>query len=140
MLHIDYQLTKKDSTKIKKKLEQEKLTLEQYIQKLIDSDINSTINLGKGFYYDSYLNRFFDSKKNEITFTKLEKKLVLTLLQDTTKIFTIDEIREKVWKKDNATVYTIRNIINKIRTKTFYELFENYSNKGYSLNIPKGNK
>ncbi len=31
------------------------------------------------------------------------------------------------------SIYTMRNIVNKIRQKTYYEIIRNHSNKGYTI-------
>lgn len=37
------------------------------------------------------------------------------------------------------SIYTMRNIVNKIRQKTYYEIIKNHSNKGYTIDILKSN-
>ena len=46
-------------------------------------------------------------------------------------------IKEVVWKGKDMSIYTMRNIVNKIRQKTYYEIIKNHSNKGYTIDIPK---
>ncbi|CAI8194635.1 MAG: Uncharacterised protein [Arcobacter lacus] len=44
-----------------------------------------------------------------------------------------DTIKEVVWKGKDMSIYTMRNIVNKIRQKTYYDIIKNHSNKGYTI-------
>ena len=50
-----------------------------------------------------------------------------------------DTIKDIVWKGKDMSIYTMRNIVNKIRQKTYYEIIRNHSNKGYTVDIIKSN-
>lgn len=48
-------------------------------------------------------------------------------------------IKDVVWRGKDMSIYTMRNIVNKIRQKTYYEIIKNHSNKGYTIDILKNN-
>lgn len=88
--------------------------------------------LSDGVYYDSYRERFYD-KNGAISFTKLEFNLLKLLLDNHARITDYDEIKEKVWKGKKMSIFTMRNVVNKIRNKTYYGIIKNNSSKGYQI-------
>lgn len=92
--------------------------------------------LGEDVYYDSYRERFYN-KSGEISFTKFEFQVLKLLLENHARITTYDEIKEKVWKEKKMSIFTMRNIINKIRNKTYYDIIKNISSNGYQIDISK---
>lgn len=91
--------------------------------------------LSEGIYYDAYRERFYD-KNGAITFTKLEYSLLKLLLDNHDRITDYDEIKEKVWKGKKMSIFTMRNVVNKIRNKTYYSIIKNSSSKGYQIDTP----
>jgi len=65
--------------------------------------------------------------------TRLERKFLALLVSRPGEIVDIETIKNIVWEKREVSVFTIRNIVNKIRTKTYYEIIKNISNQGYSI-------
>jgi DNA-binding response OmpR family regulator len=94
------------------------------------------ININNGIYYDSYRERFYD-KSGAIPFTNFEFDLLKLLLDNHDKIISYDEIKNKVWKDKKMSIYTMRNVINKIRKKTYYEIIKNNSSAGYKIDTLK---
>lgn len=94
------------------------------------------ITLDQGVYYDSYRERFYD-KSGEISFTKFEFQVLKLLLQNHARVTSYDEIKEKVWKDKKMSIFTMRNIINKIRNKTYYGIIKNISSNGYQIDTLK---
>ena len=135
MKTITLTLTKQLENKFTSKLKKEKLTDSEYILKLIENDLDSTIKLGEGFYYHRQSDKLYDIENEEIPLTKIEKRMLLTLIAYEGKIIPVDVIIQKAWKKDQVSIYSFRNIILKIREKTYYKLIKNHSNLGYSINI-----
>lgn len=91
--------------------------------------------LSEGVYYDSYRERFYD-KNGAVDFTKLEFSLLKLLLDNHDRITSYDEIKEKVWKGKKMSIFTMRNVVNKIRNKTYYTIIKNNSSKGYQIDTP----
>jgi len=94
------------------------------------------IFLEKNIYYDAYRERFYN-KSDEISFTKLEFQVLKLLLQNHARITTYEEIKQKVWKDKKMSIFTMRNIINKIRNKTYYDIIKNISSNGYQIDTLK---
>ena len=135
MIQLKLELSEQLEKKFISKLKREELLDSEYIQKLIENDLESKIDLGEGFIYDMHLDKLFDKKRIEIEITKIEKKLLLTLIEYAEKIVPVDILISKSWNKTNVTIYSFRNVIKKIRDKTYYELIKNHSSLGYSINI-----
>lgn len=94
------------------------------------------ITLDQDVYYDSYRERFYN-KSAEIAFTKFEFQVLRLLLKNHARVTSYDEIKEKVWKDKKMSIFTMRNIINKIRNKTYYGIIKNISSNGYQIDTPK---
>jgi len=92
--------------------------------------------LSHGIYYDDYRERFYD-QNGAINFTKFEFDLLKLLLDNHNKIINYDEIKEKVWKEKKMSIFTMRNVVNKIRNKTYYEIIKNNSSSGYQIDTIK---
>lgn len=91
------------------------------------------IDFQHGIYFDEYRDQFFKPGGALLEFTKLEKSFLKLLIANRDRITDYDEIKEVVWKGKNMSIFTMRNIVNKIRQKTYYEIIRNYSNKGYHI-------
>jgi len=91
------------------------------------------IDFQNGIYFDEYRDQFFKPGGALLEFTKLEKSFLKLLIANRDRITDYDEIKEVVWKGKNMSIFTMRNIVNKIRQKTYYEIIRNYSNKGYHI-------
>lgn len=88
-----------------------------------------------GIYYDEYRDQFFKAGGVLIDFTRLEKGFLKLLISKKTEVVDYDTIKDVVWKGKDMSIYTMRNIVNKIRQKTYYEIIKNQSNRGYTLDI-----
>ncbi len=95
------------------------------------------IEFQNGVYFDEYRDQFFKAGGELIDFTRLEKSFLKLLLQKRGEIIDYDTIKEVVWKGKNMSIYTMRNIVNKIRQKTYYGIIRNHSNKGYIIEETK---
>lgn len=136
MRTITLNLSKELETKFASKLIKEECTDSEYILELIKNDLDQKLDLGEGFYYDKHSERFYNSKNEEITMTKTEKRLLLALIEQSEKIVPVDILIKRAWSKKDVSIYSFRNLIKKIRDKTYYELIKNHSNLGYSVDIP----
>ena len=97
------------------------------------------IEFENGIYFDEYRDQFFKPGGVLIDFTRLEKSFLKLLIVKRNEITDYDTIKEVVWKGKDMSIYTMRNIVNKIRQKTYYEIIKNHSNKGYTIDILKNN-
>jgi len=91
------------------------------------------VEFNNGIYFDEYRDQFFKSGGSLVDFTRLEKGFMKLLISKRGEVVDYDTIKEVVWKGKNMSIYTMRNIVNKIRQKTYYEIVRNHSNKGYTL-------
>ncbi|MEA3288939.1 MAG: winged helix-turn-helix domain-containing protein [Campylobacterota bacterium] len=99
---------------------------------LNQSKRSDKILLNNGIYYDAYRERFYDDN-GAITFTKFEFQLLKLLLDNHDKIVSYEDIKKYVWKEKNMSIFTMRNVVNKIRNKTYYDILNNNSSKGYQI-------
>ena len=97
------------------------------------------IEFENGIYFDEYRDQFFKAGGILIDFTRLEKSFLKLLITKRNDITDYDIIKDVVWKGKDMSIYTMRNIVNKIRQKTYYEIIKNHSNKGYTIDILKNN-
>lgn len=93
------------------------------------------IEFKNGIYFDEYRDQFFKAGGVLIDFTRLEKAFLKLLINERNKIVDYVSIKEVVWKGKDMSIYTMRNIVNKIRQKTYYDIIKNHSNKGYTIDI-----
>ncbi len=91
------------------------------------------IEFQNGIYFDEYRDQFFKAGGTLVDFTRLEKGFLKLLITQKGDITDYDTIKNVVWKGKNMSIYTMRNIVNKIRQKTYYEIIRNHSNKGYII-------
>ena len=94
------------------------------------------ICLNNDLYYDGYRERFYNNN-GAISFTKFEFDLLKLLLDHHSEIISYEEIKEKVWKEKKMSIFTMRNVVNKIRNKTYYEIIKNNSSSGYQIDTIK---
>lgn len=93
------------------------------------------VDLLRGFTYNIKSKELFFEDK-EIHLTKNESKLLSILMEHFGKTVSLENIEGNVWYDKSATPETIRMHINKLRSKTYYELIENIQGYGYKL-LPK---
>lgn len=124
-----------DDTKdvIEEKLKAKNLLINEYILELIEKDINSSV-LFNGFSYNFLTDKLYFGNQ-EILLTKLQKSLFKFLLTNKNTLISVEEIKTNVWKSRNMSLFTLRNMINILRTKTYYNLIKNVSNQGYMMVI-----
>ncbi|MBU3013133.1 winged helix-turn-helix domain-containing protein [Poseidonibacter lekithochrous] len=70
-------------------------------------------------------------KLQEIKLTKYESDLLKILILNKNTILTYEEIESKVWGAKKCSIYSMRNIVNKIRDKSFQSIIKNVSKTGY---------
>ena len=91
------------------------------------------MKLGKGFYFDVYRDRIYNKAGKVVELTKLELGLLKLIIEQKGKVVDYETIKQQVWKGKNMSIFTMRNVVNKIRTKTYYDIFKNDSSKGYII-------
>lgn len=94
---------------------------------------NDKIVLESGFYFDDNMKILFRNKQI-INLTKLETKLFSYLFKNRNKVVSYEEIEKFVWQGKKFSIFSLRNMIKNIRTKTEDNFIKNYSNHGYMIN------
>ncbi len=130
---ISITVTKDMESFLLEKVENTQSTIESMIENIIKEQVNSKVYFEDGFYFDKQRNRLFTPDKKEIEFTKLQSGLFNLLLERKNKIIDFDTISDVVWKNRNMSIFTMRNIVKRIRDLTYYGIIINHSNKGYQL-------
>ncbi len=103
------------------------------IMSLNQTKRSDKVKLGQGFHYDVYRDRVYNRYGKAIELTKLELGLLKLLIDNWKEVVDYKAIEEKVWKGKKMSIFTMRNVVNKIRTKTYYDIFKNASSKGYII-------
>ena len=86
-----------------------------------------------GYYFDIDNNEFFHNNRL-LKLTTLETDLLKFLIKNRSEIVTYEEIEKSVWKDSKFTIYGMRNLINKIREKSYYDIISNITKTGYTIN------
>ena len=118
---------------IEEKLKAKKLLIDEYILELIKKDVNSIFSFSGYSYYLIFDKLYYGNE--EIKFTNKEMKLFKFLFNNANTLMTLEDIHSNVWGNKNMSLFTLRNKINSIRNKTYYELIKNVSNHGYMMVI-----
>ncbi len=77
ILTID--LTKDMERFLKSKSKEYNLSVEETLKEIISQQIDSRIDLGKGFYYDKVLKKVFDRKNVDVGLTKTQMSIFFIL-------------------------------------------------------------
>ncbi|MFA7084811.1 MAG: response regulator [Arcobacteraceae bacterium] len=123
-------------TFLSKPLKQKDLKL-AIIMCLNQTKRSDKIEFQQGIYFDEYRDQFYKEGGSLIEFTKLEKSFIKLLIERSDDITDYDTIKNIVWKGKDMSIFTMRNIVNKIRQKTYYDIIENKSNRGYVIDRVK---
>ena len=68
-----------------------------------------------------------------VALTKLENKLLQLVVSKKGEAVSIETIKIEVWENKDMSIFTLRNMIKKIRDKSYYGILKNKSNHGYSI-------
>lgn len=134
MKRIDILINEDDNVKLTEKIDKLNISLEEYVSRLIEKDINSIVQLENGFFYNKATSKLFNSFNEQVKLTRIEEALFSLLLENRGEIVPIDTIHNVAWKGKNMTRFTLRNKVKTLRDKTYYDLIKNHSNIGYSMN------
>jgi DNA-binding response OmpR family regulator len=103
------------------------------IMAINQSKRSDKIKLGNGFYYDIYRNKVYNKHSKDVGLTNLEIELLKLLIENWGEIVSYESIKTHVWKGKKMSIFTMRNVVNKLRKKTYYDIFRNDSSKGYKI-------
>lgn len=135
---IVLELTDSEYKKIKD-ISNEK-NIEESIMKIIREKINY-IPLNSNFKYHLESKSIYNFNNTKIKLTRIEEELFFYLItfsiNNTDAYVDIEQIAKDVWKKNNTSIFSIRNKIAAIRDKTYREIIKSKNNHGYRINITK---
>ena len=104
--------------------------LKYYITIILDK--TNLIYFNNGFYFDLTSEKLFNKGRN-IKLTTLETNLLKYLINHKNKIVSYDDIKNYVWKNNKFSIFGMRNVVKKIRDKSYYDIIDNLSKNGYTL-------
>ena len=107
-------------------------TIEESILKFIDNKLKSIVHLENGFYYDKSSKRLFNSDKQIVKLTNYEEDFFDLLIVNLNQFVSISDIFNHIWGEE-VSIFTLRNIVKKIRDKSYYEIIVNKSSNGYKI-------
>lgn len=98
--------------------------------------IKIALNERKKIQLEEYHSYFLESarlfyKLQEVKLTKYESALLRLLVLNKNTVLTYKEIESQVWGDKKCSIYSMRNIVNKIRDKSFQSIIKNVSKTGY---------
>lgn len=93
---------------------------------------STIINFNDGYYFDMNKDKLYCNGR-VIKLTLLETQLFRYLIDNRNKIVSYEEIKNNVWDGKKFTIFGMRNIINKIREKSYYDIITNVSKSGYII-------
>lgn len=125
-------ITKDMEKFLKSKSKEYGLSIEETLKEILSQQINSRIDLGKGFYYDKILKKVFDRRNEDIGLTKTQMNIFNTILKNRGAIVDVEIIKKNAWRDKNTSIFTLRNMIKQIRDKSYYGLIRSHSSRGYS--------
>ncbi|WP_072681619.1 winged helix-turn-helix domain-containing protein [Arcobacter sp. LA11] len=134
---ITITLSKEMELFLSKKAKKKEIPLKNTIEELINEQINNKIHFDEGFYFDKLKNKLFKADGRIIEFTKLQSGLFHLLLEKHGEIVSFETIHNEVWKNKKMSIFTMRNVVKRIRDLTYYGIIVNHSNLGYSLGETK---
>lgn len=99
---------------------------------MIDLKSNNIVYLENDFYYDKSSKRLFNSDKQIIKLTNYEEEFFDLLIANLNQFVSINDIFNHIWG-EKVSIFTLRNLVKKIRDKSYYEIIVNKSNIGYKI-------
>jgi DNA-binding response OmpR family regulator len=114
------------------------LILNAVIMGLNQSNRSDKIKLKYGYYFDDYRETLFDKHNKKINLTSTELKLLKLIIDNRGDVISYEEIEEEVWRDKEMSLFTMRNVVNKIRQKSYPGIIRNVSGRGYILTQPMG--
>lgn len=92
------------------------------------------LNLGYGFSYDTQSRVLYNGDES-VVLTRTEQRLLHILAINQDRVVSFEMIENFTWSGKVASFETMRNYINKLRTKTYSTLIKNIQGIGYKLSF-----
>jgi DNA-binding response OmpR family regulator len=88
--------------------------------------------LDNGFSYEVQEGLLYDTKKRVVKLTPKESRFMRLLAKTPNKLVTIDAIEQYVWEGDEVSLWGVRSLVKRLRTKLSEKSIETQS-YGYAL-------
>lgn len=112
------------------------IEISNLIESRVPFIVAEKIEFKEDIYYCSCREKLFrktDSQEKEIKLTKTEQGIIKLLVENKGKTIEYTKLEKEIWGEKEPTKFTVRNMINKIREKTYQDFIINKSNIGYMI-------
>lgn len=116
----------------------ESTEIERMLENEIAFAVTPILKLCNLYTWCASSSTLFTDEGKKVDLTKTETRFIKLLAEKKNEIVGYEEISRVVWEGKDMSVFTMRNIVNKIRQKSFYSIVKNISNQGYVLRSRKG--
>ena len=132
--NLQNSLNIQNSNLLKKPFDKQQLLIMVLMATKNGAKTSKRLNLGRGFSYDTQ-GRLLYKESETIVLTRTEQRLLHILAINKERVVSFDMIENFAWNGKVASFETIRNYINKLRTKTYAQLIKNVQGLGYKLSL-----
>lgn len=112
------------------------IEISNLIESRVPFIVAEKIEFKEDIYYCSCREKLFrkiNSQEKEIKLTKTEQGIIKLLVENKGKTIEYTKLEKEIWGEKEPTKFTVRNMINKIREKTYQDFIINKSNIGYMI-------
>ncbi|MEA1914952.1 MAG: helix-turn-helix domain-containing protein [Campylobacterota bacterium] len=110
-------------------------TAEEVMEDFLNTEVSDIITLKNGYFYKKSIKLLFDDQHKPIEFTNLEQEIFAFLISNANTVVDHQDILDNVWAKKDASIFTMRNIVKKIRDKSYTEIIKSHSGRGYQISV-----
>ena len=130
---MEIKLSKQTEEKLINHLKQRNIDVNDYIQELITKDISNTFYFQSGYKFNLVNSRLYDPKGIEVELSNKPCLILKFLILNKDRPVATQEISQYIWNTPDTSVFTIRNMIKKIRDESYRDIITNYMNLGYKI-------
>ena len=130
---MEIKLSKQTEEKLTNHLKQRNIDVNDYIQELITKDISNTFYFQSGYKFNLVNSRLYDPKGIEVELSNKPCLILKFLILNKDRPVATQEISQYIWNTPDTSVFTIRNMIKKIRDESYRDIITNYMNLGYKI-------
>ncbi len=106
------------------------------IENRVSFIVAEKVEFQEDIYFCSCREKLFrkiNSQEKEIKLTKTEQGIIKLLVEHRGEVIQYAKLEKEIWGAKEPTKFTVRNMINKIREKTYQDFIINKSNIGYMI-------
>lgn len=131
-MKIELELNIETYNKLLKSSASSEMSVDEYIKSILEKELVGTVRLEYDYVYD-LKKRVLMKDDTVIILTDLEKQLIDLLIRNINKFVSSDEIIENLSRSKKMSIFSMRNIIKKIRDKTSKDFITVKSAVGYMI-------